>query len=48
MNEKVLKELLVKIDRYRSKKTNTIFDDFYESDLWLIEDLIRKEIGERI
>lgn len=44
MNGKALNELLVKIDRYRRKKSYTIFDDFYETDLWLMEELIRKEI----
>ena len=34
-----------KIARYREKKTNTIFDDFYRSDLDLLEDLLDKHIA---
>ena len=47
MNTKQLAQLRAKISRYREKKENNIFDDFYHSDLDLMEELIDNEI-ERI
>lgn len=42
-----LVETLKRINYYREKKDNNMFDDFYHSHLDLMEDLINNEIERR-